>query len=104
MAAEPIEALCPLAEDAQAPAAPARRLDSLDGKTIALLSNDMFRADKVLACVAEEVRRRYPRAKVIPWEEFPRVSAMGDVHRSVAEVTEALRRRRPDAVVASTGA
>ena len=44
------------------------------------------------------------RAKVIPWEEFPRVSAMGDVHRSVAEVTEALRRRRPDAVVASTGA
>lgn len=104
MAAESFEALCPLADDAQAPVAPARRLDDLAGKTIALLSNDMFRADKVLACVAEQVRLRFPSARVVPWEEFPRVSAMGDVHRSVAEVTQALRRRRPDAVVASTGA
>lgn len=104
MTREQYEVLSPIGDDAIEQAPPARRVDDLNGKTVALLSNNQFRADRVLACVADEVRRRYPDAKVISWENFPQVSAMGDVEKSVRGVTAALRELRPDAVVSATGA
>lgn len=104
MAIDSLQVLSPIGDDAAPPAQAARRIGTLNGKTVALLSNDMFRADKVLACVADQVLARFPDAKIIPWSELPAVSAMGDVETSVARVTAALRERRPDAVVASTGA
>ena len=104
MSFEQYEVLCPVGEPGLAPSPSAARLNDLDGKTIGLLSNGQFRADVVLATVGELVKKRFPRAKVIPWTEFPQIEAMGDVEKRVGELTEALRLKRPDAVISSTGA
>ena len=98
------EVLSPMGDFGAQQAPSASRVKDLNGKTIALLSNHQFRADKVLAAVAQQVKQHYPTAKIISWTEFPQLSAMGDVEASVLELTETLKRLRPDAVVSSTGA
>lgn len=104
MSAEPYEVLSPAGAPGAEQAPPATRVHDLNGKTIGLLSNNQFRADVVLDTVGALVQQRYPTAKVIPWSEFPQIEAMGDVEARVAELTEVLRQKKPDAVVSSTGA
>ena len=104
MTSECFEVLSPIGDPGVDELPSAARVKDLNGKTIALLSNDQFRADQVLAAVAEQIKARYPDARVIPWTEFPALSAMGDVDATLMKVSEALAARRPDAVVSSTGA
>ena len=49
----------------------ASRLDTLEGKTICLLSNDMWQADRTLLLVQELLQERFPKATVLPHTEFP---------------------------------
>ena len=49
----------------------APRLDTLEGKTIAELSNDTWQAHRVLPEIRRLLQERFPTAKIIPYTEFP---------------------------------
>ncbi len=49
----------------------ARRLDTLEGKTICELSNDTWQAHRVLPEVRRLLQERFPTARFIPYTEFP---------------------------------
>lgn len=48
----------------------ARRLDSLEGKTIAQLWDYLFYGDEVFFALEEEIGRRYPGVKWVSWRDF----------------------------------
>jgi len=49
----------------------APRLDTLEGKTIAELSNDTWQAHRVLPEIRRLLQERFPTARFIPYTEFP---------------------------------
>ena len=49
----------------------APRLGTLEGKTIAELSNDTWQAHRVLPEIRRLLQERFPAAKFIPYTEFP---------------------------------
>jgi hypothetical protein len=48
----------------------ARRLDTLNGKTVAQLWDFLFAGDEVLATLEEHMRARYPEVNFVSWREF----------------------------------
>lgn len=80
------------------------RLDTLEGKTVAMLWNRVFRGDETLPIIGELLSERFDGVTVIPWEEFP-VTSVPSLHAARQEatlqaLTEVLLERRVDAVVA----
>ena len=78
------------------PVAP--RLDTLAGKTIGQLWDDLFRGDEIFPMLEEELTRRYPGVKFVRYDTF------GSTHgrhegRVLAELPEMLRRHEVDAVI-----
>ena len=104
MSADKFAVLSPVGEAAAQLAPSASRAQDLNGRTICQVSNGRFRADSVHAAFADLIRKRYPEAKVVPWNEFPIIEAMGDVDEELKALRQALRDKRCDAVVTSTGA
>ena len=51
----------------------AERLGTLDGKVIAELASDAvkWQPPRTFAAIEEEIKKRYPTAKFIPYTEFP---------------------------------
>ena len=101
---ERFEVLNPVGAPGAKAEASAERVRDLNGKTIATISNGMFQAETVLGAVGDLIRKRFPTAKVIPWSEFPVISALGDSKELLKKLGEALRAKGVDAVVSSTGA
>ena len=80
----------------------ARRLDTLNGKTVAQLWDYVFRGDEVFALLEEGLKKRYPDIKFVSFKEF------GNTHGSdEREVLNALSRKfkelKVDAVVSGMG-
>ena len=48
----------------------APRLDSLEGKTVAQLWDQLFKGDKVFELLEEGLKARFPSVKFISWREF----------------------------------
>jgi hypothetical protein len=48
----------------------AKRLDTLNGKTVAQLWDFLFAGDDVFATLEEELRAEYPDVKFVSWREF----------------------------------
>lgn len=48
----------------------AKRLDTLNGKTVAQLWDFLFAGDEVFATLEEKLRERYPEVKFVSWREF----------------------------------
>ncbi len=48
----------------------ARRLDTLNGKTIAQLWDYLFQGDEVFDELESEIRKIYPEVKFVSWREF----------------------------------
>lgn len=48
----------------------ARRLDTLNGKTVAQLWDFLFAGDDVFTALEEKLRERYPEVKFVSWREF----------------------------------
>jgi len=53
----------------------APRLDTLEGKTICMVWNGMFKGEVTLPVIAEWLKKKYPTAKVIPYTDMPRESS-----------------------------
>jgi len=80
----------------------ARRLDTLNGKTVAQLWDYVFRGDEVFALLEEGLKTRYPGVKFVSFKEF------GNTHGSdEREVLNSLSRKFKalgvDAVVSGMG-
>ncbi len=80
----------------------ARRLDTLEGKTIGWLWDYLFRGDEVFALLEQSLKARYPGVKFVHWAEF------GNTHGSeerevVAALPQTLKAKGVDAVVSGLG-
>jgi len=80
----------------------ARRLDSLQGKTIAQLWDYIFRGDEIFPILEEELEKRFPGTKFINYNVFG--STHGDKeHEIVASIPAKLKQYRVDAVISGMG-
>ncbi len=80
----------------------ARRLDTLDGKTVAQLWDFLFRGDEVFALLEEGLKKRFPKVKFIGWREF------GNTHGSdergvVASLSQRMKELGVDAAISGMG-
>ncbi len=80
----------------------APRLDTLDGRTIALVWDYMFRGDEIFTLLEEGIRRRFPRARFVNWREFGNTHG-SEEHAVVAALPRRLRELGVDAAISGMG-
>jgi hypothetical protein len=56
----------------------AKRLDTLNGKTVAQLWDYLFAGDDVFEALEEELARTYPDVKWVSWREFGSTHAVNE--------------------------
>ena len=49
----------------------AKRLDTLEGKTICELSNDSWEPNRTFPAIRKILQKQFPTATIIPYTEFP---------------------------------
>jgi hypothetical protein len=76
----------------------ARRLDTLDGKTIGELWDYLFRGDEIFPILEAELGRRFPNVKFVHWKTFGSTHGSTE-HKVIAEMPDRLRTLGVDAVI-----
>lgn len=80
----------------------ARRLDTMDGKTVAFLWDDLFRGDEIWPILKQELSARYTGLSFVDHDAFG--STHGDEeHRVLAELPGKIKSMKIDAVVSGMG-
>ena len=80
----------------------AKRLDTLDGKTIAQVWDEVFRGDEVFVFLEEGIKARYPTVKFVSWKNFG--STHGANERAiVAALPQKFKEMGVDAVISGMG-
>ncbi len=80
----------------------AKRLDTMDGKKVAFLWDDLFRGDEIWPILKQELSARYPGLTFVDHDAFG--STHGDEERRVlAELPDKIRSMKIDAVVSGMG-
>lgn len=80
----------------------ADRLDTLDGRRIAFLWDDLFRGDELFPVLARELTARFPGVEIVGYEEFGSTHG-ADEAAVVGRLPDTLRTRGVDAVVSGMG-
>jgi hypothetical protein len=79
-----------------------KRLDSIEGKTIAFLWDDLFRGDEIWPILKGELSNRFANVNFVDHEVFG--STHGDEeHRVLAELPGKIKSMKIDAVVSGMG-
>ena len=78
----------------------APRLDTLEGKTIYMLSNDSWQAHRTLPLVRELLQERFPTATIVPHTDFPLETAQIDSD----EVADLVKEKGGQAVIIGNAA
>jgi len=73
----------------------AARLPSLEGKTVAMLSDDMWQSHRMLPMLKELLESKYDNITVIPETEFP----MGNTAMDKDETADMFVEKGVDAVI-----
>ena len=73
----------------------APRLPSLEGKTVAMLSDDMWQSHRMLPLIKKMLEARYDNITIIPETEFP----MGNTAMDREETVDMMVARGVDAVI-----
>jgi hypothetical protein len=76
----------------------APRLDTLDGKTVAQLWDELFKGDIVFELLEEGLKKRYPKIRFVSWREFGSTHG-GNEKAALAALPQQLRDRGVDAVL-----
>ena len=76
----------------------AKRLDTLNGKTIAQVWDFLFRGDEVFALLEAAIKKEFPAVKFISWREFGS-SHGGDEKEALAEFAKKFKAMGVDAVM-----
>ena len=80
----------------------AKRLNTLDQKTIAFCWDYVFRGDEIWGILKEQISARYAGVKFVDYEVFGATHG-GDEHKVVAALPEKLKTLGVDAVVSGIG-
>ena len=78
----------------------AKRLDTLNGKTIAQLWDYLFFGDEVFATLEDELRKRYPQVKFVSWREFGSTHATNE-KELLASLPQRFKELGVDAAISS---
>ncbi len=78
----------------------AKRLDTLNGKTIAQLWDFLFAGDEVFAAVEDKIREQYPDVKFVSWREFGSTHAVNE-KELLASLPQRFRDLGVDAAISS---
>src|ERR1700754_2002304 len=81
----------------------ARRLESLEGKTVAQLWDFLFRGDEVFALLEEGLRKRFPGVRFVSWREFGNTHGK-DEREVLASLPKRFQELGVDAVISGMGA
>ncbi|MFH1651183.1 MAG: hypothetical protein ABID87_03650 [Chloroflexota bacterium] len=84
----------------QAVSAP--RLETLNGKTICEAYNDMFRGERTFPGIRELLKKRYPDARFVPYDELPYLGVVS-IEEGLKELPGALKKKGCDALIAGNG-
>ena len=76
----------------------APRLDSLEGKTVAQLWDQLFKGDVVFDLLEEGLKARYPGIRFISWRDFGSTHG-GEEKEALAALPERLKALGVDAVI-----
>ena len=76
----------------------APRLDTLAGKTVAQLWDELFKGDIVFELLEEGLKERYPNVNFVSWREFGSTHG-GNEHAALAALPQKLRAFGVDAVI-----
>ena len=76
----------------------APRLETLEGKTVAQLWDELFKGDIVFELLEEGLRRRYPNIRFVSWREFGSTHG-GNERAALAALPQKLRDMGVDAVM-----
>ena len=82
----------------------APRLADLNGKTVCEVWNGRFRGDALFPIIREQLKKRYPGVKVIPYTESSLLEVSGDTDELCESLLESLLQKGCDAVIAGVGA
>ena len=80
----------------------AKRLDTLNGKTIAQVWDYVFRGDEVFEFLEEGIKARYPDVKFVSWRDFGNTHG-ADERAVVAALPEKFKEQGVDAVISGMG-
>jgi hypothetical protein len=80
----------------------ARRLDTLEGKTVAQLWDWVFKGDVMYEVWERELAARYPGIKFISWREFGEIHGANE-HTVLADLPQKLKDFGVDAVICGVG-
>jgi hypothetical protein len=76
----------------------AARLETLEGKTVAQLWDELFKGDIVFELLEESLKKRYPGIKFVSWREFGSTHG-GNERAALAALPQKLRDLGVDAVI-----
>ena len=80
----------------------AKRLDTLNGKVIAQVWDEVFRGNEVFEFLEEGITARYPEVKFVSWKEFGNTHG-SDERAVVAALPQKFKEREVDAVISGMG-
>ncbi|MFC1934472.1 hypothetical protein ACFLXX_04960 [Chloroflexota bacterium] len=80
----------------------AKRLDTLEGKTVAFLWDWIFHGDKMFPVIEKELAKRYPGIKFVGYEEFGSTHG-GKETEDIAALPDKLKQKKCDAVISGVG-
>jgi len=81
----------------------APRLSTLEGKTVGLVWDYLFRGDVVYRLLMEGLKERFPTIKFVDWTVFGNMHG-NDERQLVADLPAKLREHKVDAVLSSMAA
>ena len=76
----------------------APRLQTLEGKTIAQLWDDLFRGDEIFTLLEEGLKARFPGVRFVNWKEFGSTHG-GEEKRALAQLPARFKALGVDAVI-----
>ena len=94
------EVVWPSGERKQALQPLAKRLDTLNGKTIAQLWDFLFAGDEVFSQLEQELRAQYPEVRFVSWREFGSTHAVNE-KELLASLPQRFKELGVDAAISS---
>jgi hypothetical protein len=79
-----------------------KRLETLNGKTVGLLWDYVFRGDEVFSIIQDQLSMQFPGIKFISYEHFGNIHDK-DEAKVLAEVPANLKKYNCDAVISAVG-
>jgi hypothetical protein len=102
-----VEVVSPLGLDAVQRKRTAPRLADLNGKCIGEVWNGVFKGDQTFPLIREQLTKRYPGVRFVPYSEFPHVPGADNPaaqRERARQIAALVAEKGCDAVISGNGA